>query len=71
MVDLYKLPVRDKKGDIHVVVKTPRGSAAKLELDPDLQLFTLSNALILGPRIPTIGVSFHPRQVKMATPSTY
>jgi inorganic pyrophosphatase len=48
MVDLYKLPVRDKKGDIHVVVETPRGSAAKLEFDPDLQLFTLSKALILG-----------------------
>ena len=43
-----KLPVRDKKGDVHVVVETPRGSAAKLEFDPDLQLFTLSKALILG-----------------------
>jgi inorganic pyrophosphatase len=48
MVDLQKLPVRDKKGDVHVVVETPRGSAAKLEFDPVLQLFTLSKALILG-----------------------
>jgi inorganic pyrophosphatase len=48
MVDLRKLPVRDKKGDVYVVVETPRGSAAKLEFDPDLQLFTLSKSLILG-----------------------
>jgi inorganic pyrophosphatase len=48
MVDLRKLPVRDKKGDVHVVVETPRGSAAKLEFDPELHLFTLSKALILG-----------------------
>jgi inorganic pyrophosphatase len=48
MVDLRKLPVHDKKGDVYVVVETPRGSAAKLEFDPDLQLFTLSKSLILG-----------------------
>ena len=30
------------------VVETPRGSAAKLEFDPDLQVFTLSKSLILG-----------------------
>src|SRR5690349_7697958 len=48
MIDLSKLPVRDKKGDVYVVVETPRGSAAKLEFDPDLKLFTLSKALILG-----------------------
>jgi inorganic pyrophosphatase len=48
MVDLRKLPVRDKKGDVYVVVETPRSSAAKLEFDPDLQLFTLSKSLILG-----------------------
>ena len=47
-VDLRKLPVRDKKGNVYVVVETPRGSAAKLEFDPDLKLFTLSKALILG-----------------------
>jgi Inorganic pyrophosphatase len=48
MVDRRKLPLRDKKGDVYVVVETPRGSAAKLEFDPDLQLFTLSKSLILG-----------------------
>jgi inorganic pyrophosphatase len=48
MSNLQKLPVRDTKGDIHVVVETPRGSAAKLEFDPDLKTFTLSKALILG-----------------------
>jgi CreA protein len=37
MVDLQKLPTRDKNGDVHVVVETPRGSAAKHECDPELQ----------------------------------
>jgi inorganic pyrophosphatase len=45
---LLKLPVRNKSGDIHVVIETPRGSAAKLEFDPELQAFTLSKALMLG-----------------------
>jgi inorganic pyrophosphatase len=48
MADLLKLPVRNDDGDVHVVVETPRGSAAKLEYDPELQVFTLSKALILG-----------------------
>src|SRR5215831_3941193 len=48
MANLHKLPVHDKKGHVYVVVETPRGSAAKLEFDPDLQVFTLSKALILG-----------------------
>src|ERR1700755_1322610 len=48
MSDLQKLPARDKNGDVHVVVETPRGSAAKLEFDPELKAFTLSKALILG-----------------------
>jgi inorganic pyrophosphatase len=48
MSDLQKLPVRDKNGDVPVVVETPRGSAAKLEFDPELQAFTLSKALMLG-----------------------
>src|SRR3954454_8227934 len=48
MRDLHKLPVRSQDGDVHVVVETPRGSAAKLEFDPDLQAFTLSKSLMLG-----------------------
>ena len=48
MADLLKLPVRNNDGDAHVVVETPRGSAAKFEYDPELQAFTLSKALILG-----------------------
>ncbi|PWT75682.1 MAG: inorganic pyrophosphatase [Proteobacteria bacterium] len=48
MVDLLTLPVRNDNGDVHVVIETTRGSAAKLAYDPDLQVFTLSKALILG-----------------------
>src|SRR6478672_7296922 len=48
MSDFHKLPTRDRNGNVHVVVETPRGSAAKLEFDPDLQAFTLSKSLILG-----------------------
>jgi inorganic pyrophosphatase len=48
MGNLRNLPVRNKGGDVHVVVETPRGSGAKLEFDPDLQAFTLSKSLMLG-----------------------
>src|SRR4026208_2108188 len=48
MPDLHKLPVHDKDGNVYVVVETRRGSAAKLEFDPELRVFTLSKALILG-----------------------
>ena len=48
MPNLIKLPARSKDDDIHVVVKTPRGSSAKLKFDPKLKVFTLSKALILG-----------------------
>ena len=48
MAELQNIPVHSKEGDIHVVVETPRGSAAKLEFDPDLGAFTLSKSLILG-----------------------
>jgi inorganic pyrophosphatase len=48
MVDFVKLPVHDNDGDVHVVVETTRGSAAKLKFDPELKVFTLSKALILG-----------------------
>ena len=48
MPDLLKLPTRNNSGDVYVVVETPRGSAAKLEYDPQLRVFTLSKALFLG-----------------------
>jgi inorganic pyrophosphatase len=48
MPSLLHLPASSKKGDVHVVVETPRGSAAKLGYDPELQVFTLSKSLILG-----------------------
>jgi len=48
MAGLLKLPACNGDGDAYVVVETPRGSAAKLEYDPDLHAFTLSKALILG-----------------------
>jgi inorganic pyrophosphatase len=48
MANLLKLPALSKGGDAHVVVETPRGSAAKLEYDPELRVFTLSKPLILG-----------------------
>jgi inorganic pyrophosphatase len=47
MPDLLKLPTRNNSGDVYVVVETPRGSAAKLEYDPELRVFTLSKALFL------------------------
>ena len=46
MSDLLKLPTWNDD-DVHVVIETPRGSAA-LEYDPELKVFTLSKALILG-----------------------
>jgi inorganic pyrophosphatase len=48
VVDLLKLPVRNDHGDVHVVVETTRGSAAKLEYDPEMKVFTLSKELLLG-----------------------
>jgi len=48
MVDLLKLPAHADNGDVHVVVETTRGSAAKLKYEPKLQVFTLSKPLILG-----------------------
>jgi inorganic pyrophosphatase len=48
MIDFVQLAVRSKGGDVHVVVETPRGSSAKLKFDPELHVFTLSKALILG-----------------------
>jgi inorganic pyrophosphatase len=48
MANLLKLPAFDKKGNIHVIVETPRGSRAKLTYDPDLRVFVLSKSLMAG-----------------------
>lgn len=48
MSDLLELPAFNDKGDVRVVVETPRGSRAKLKFDPKLQSFTLSKSLLKG-----------------------
>lgn len=45
---LDRLPPRDKKGNLHVVVESPRGSRVKLAYDPELGCVTLSRPLPLG-----------------------
>jgi len=67
LADLLKLLVRNDDGDVHVVVETPRGSAAKLEYDPALQVFTLSKALILGLTYPYDWGSSRPPRATTAT----
>jgi inorganic pyrophosphatase len=49
MADLVKLPVRSKDGDVDVVMEAPRGSAAKLEFDPALQVSILVNSPRMAP----------------------
>lgn len=48
MVDLSSLPTWDAKGRLHVVVEAPRGSATKLEYDPELGVFVAKHALPPG-----------------------
>jgi inorganic pyrophosphatase len=48
MPNLQKVPAWTEDGDVHAVVETPRGSAAKLEYDPELKTFVLSKSLMLG-----------------------
>jgi inorganic pyrophosphatase len=43
MTNLFKLPTFSDDGNLRVVVETPRGSQAKLDYDPKLKTFTLSN----------------------------
>ncbi len=48
MANLINLPPFTEKGDVYVVVETPRGSRAKFDYDPNLETFTLSKSLLTG-----------------------
>jgi len=48
MTNYQKLPTWAKKGRLHAVVETPRGSHVKLEFDPKLKVFTLAKPLLAG-----------------------
>lgn len=48
MPNLLHLPPRTASGAFHVVVESPRGSAAKFKYDPQLEAFTLSRPLVAG-----------------------
>jgi inorganic pyrophosphatase len=43
-----RLAPYDEDGALRVIVESPRGSSIKLELDPDLGIFTVSRELPLG-----------------------
>jgi inorganic pyrophosphatase len=48
MTKFAKLPTWADKNCLHAVVETPRGSRAKLKLEPKLNAFTLSKPLMAG-----------------------
>ncbi len=48
MTDYLRLPVRNRKEDIHLVVETPRGARAKYKYDPALGTFLYSRPLANG-----------------------
>jgi len=48
MANLLKLPPRSEERELHVVIETPRGSAVKVRLDPDLRAFTIQRPLPEG-----------------------
>jgi inorganic pyrophosphatase len=52
MMDLSKLPTRDKDDAVQVVVETPRGMTAKLKFEPKLGAFVFSRSLKPGLRYP-------------------
>ncbi len=48
MPNLINLPSFTEDGDVYVVVETPRGSRAKFDYDPKLEMFELSKSLLTG-----------------------
>ena len=48
MANLHKLPAWNPEGKLVCVVESPRGARAKFKYDPELKVFTLNRALILG-----------------------
>ena len=48
MTNLLKLPTWADDEHVFAVVETPRGSTCKLDLDPDLRVFTLAKPLMAG-----------------------
>jgi len=46
MTNLIKTWANEK--NIFAVIETPRGSACKLEVDPELKVFTLAKSLMVG-----------------------
>lgn len=51
-LDFTQLPTYGKRGSVHVVVESPRGSTVKLKFEPRLGVFTVSRPLVLGLRYP-------------------
>ena len=52
MPDLFHLPVRDKDGNIHVVVETPQGARVKQAYDPMLDAIVWKKRLPVGVQYP-------------------
>ncbi|HZS40696.1 MAG TPA: inorganic diphosphatase [Polyangia bacterium] len=48
MKSLLELPPRDRAGNFHAIVESPRGARVKLKYDPALATFTISRPLNLG-----------------------
>ncbi len=48
MTDFMRLPTRNAKGAVHVVVETSKGMGAKCKYDPDLQTFIYGRPLPPG-----------------------
>ncbi|ACG75427.1 Inorganic pyrophosphatase [Anaeromyxobacter sp. K] len=48
MTDLARLPPRDERGALRVVVESPRGASLKLKYDAELGVVTVSRPLPLG-----------------------